>query len=282
MKFLLPLLTCITMFAAAAAAQGPKAKFDPQKKIAAATPAELPQVQADDRPGTDARDANLKGKVKSVTHRHTDHASPHSPKRMLTGEDLYNEAGNRVRSIDWDDISPVGVTVYGYLDKMRVSRRGNIEYTDCEKPAIQTCVPLVHALPTPKDAAKADDRYDLRWVYKYDPSGRLAEEVHLNNRGEILTRTVYTYETDARRVVLHFAAGPEPLARVVEIIDPAHGNIVEEWLHDEDQKVNAIRYYSYKLDDRGNWIEQKITERWPPEKRTKPVATAYRTITYYN
>ena len=281
MKYILPLLICLFVFATVAFAQGSKVKIDIQKKIADATPAALPQAPTDDRRGTDARDANLKSRVKSVTHRHTDNADRRYPKQLLTGEDFYDEAGNRVRSIDWDDVHPLGVTVYGYLDKMRVSRRGNIEYADCEKPDQNPCVPIMHTLPAPKDAAKGDERYDIRWVYKYDSRGRLAEEVHLSNRGEILTRTTYNYETETRRVVLHYAAGAEPLARVIEIIDPAHGNIVEEWLHDEEQKVNAIRYYSYKFDDRGNWIEQRVTERLPSEKRAKPVATTYRSITYY-
>ena len=112
--------------------------------------------------------------------------------------------------------------------------------------------------------------YDIRWVYKYDARRRLREEVHLSNTGDLLTRTTYTYETETRRVARHFAGGTEPLARVVETIDAANGNVVEEWLYDEEEKLNTI-----------NWIEQQVSERLPSEERAQAVSTVYRSITYY-
>jgi YD repeat-containing protein len=281
MRIMLPLLAFACICAGSASGQAFRGKVDVQKKIAAATPPALPQSPGDGRIRSDAQDENLRGKVKSVATRRADNASRDYPKRKLVREDFYNEAGNRVRGIDWSDDWPTAVTVFGYIDGMRVSRGGIVEYAAGERPPTEGCVPLVHSIVEPEQPV-GDTRYGTRWVYKYDGRGRLVEEIHLNNRGATLTRTVYNHETDTRRVVSHFAAGIEPLARVIEIIDPQHGNVIEERLHDEFGEVNLIRYYSYKFDDRGNWIEQKVTEREPNDKgRPKPVEAAFRTIEYY-
>jgi YD repeat-containing protein len=281
MKLVLPLVFG-ALLTLTAAAQPAKIRAIAAKKIADSMPAPLAQSPADGRPRTDAQDENLRGKVKSVAYRFTDAGSSDYPKLRLMREDFYDGSGNRVRGVDWDDTWPTVVTVFGYIEGMRVSRSRIVEYAAGERPPTATCIPLVHSVVEPEPPG-ADERYGIRWVYKYDPQGRLVDETHLNNRGAVLTRTTYAHESDTRRVVLNYAGGTEPLAKALEIIDPKHGNVVEEWLYDEDgTHVNSIRIYNYKFDKRGNWIEQRVTEREPASKRSaKPVWVAMRTITYY-
>jgi YD repeat-containing protein len=273
---------CIFVFALTSLGQVSRGKVDIQKKIADATPAALPQSPSDGRTSNDLQTENLRGRVKSVSYSYADSGSRDFPKARLMHEDFYDEAGNRVRGVDWDGAWPTNVTVFGYIDGMRVSRARTVEYAAAERPPSEGCVPLVHTIAEAAPPA-ADERYGIRWLYKYDDRGRLIEETHFNNRGDILTRTAYNYETDSRRVMLHYASGPEPLAKIVEIIDPRHGHVVEEHLHDEDGQVNLIRYFSYKFDKYGNWTEQRTTERSPSDTgRAKHSATAYRKITYFS
>jgi hypothetical protein len=275
----------ITLACTAAISQPAKYDADSARRIAKATPTSLPQSPAESRLTTDAQNSQLKGKVKVVTYRHTDEAERGYPKKMLVLEEFYGEDGNLLRVVQWDDLRPYAVSVYGYLDGMRVSRTGMVEYAEGERKKVEGCIPLVETLPA-KDAAeqKGDERYHLRETYKYDASGRIAESATLNNLGQLVTRTTYTYEEPNRRVLLFWAGGVEPLAKTVEILDPATGVVIEERLYDEDKKqVNAVRWYSYTFDDRGSWIVKKTTESrlFADDTRKKPVETTHRTITYY-
>ena len=64
MKILLILTSIAVVFVSTVTAQKPK--VDIAKKIAAATPAALPQAPKGSRPRSDAQYANLRGKVKSI------------------------------------------------------------------------------------------------------------------------------------------------------------------------------------------------------------------------
>ena len=282
MKFPL-LLVIIATLTLTAAAQAAKTTADFAKRIADATPASLPQSPKDGRPRSDAQDVGLKGKVRSVVYRVNDDANLNYPRMMLTLEEFYGEDGDLVRTVDWDSVHPLGVNVYGYLDGMRVSRRGEIDFSDCNNPGGMPCGRVMHTLPSsPDPVAKADERYDLRWVYKYDSLGRMVEETHLDNTGKLLTRTVSSYEPGNRRVQRHYGGGTEPLAKLEETLDPATGRVIELRMFDEDDKVNSIRFYSYKVDAQGNWIVQTVTEKIPGQRsKAKPVDTTFRTITYY-
>jgi hypothetical protein len=283
MRFLLLLLLLVTL-AFPAAAQPAKANSADAKKIANATPAALPQSPGDGRPRTDAQDAGLKGRVQTVIDRQTDTSEPDYPAKTFTREEFYGGDGNRLRVIDWEGVRPTSVTVFGYLDGMRVSRRGDIDNSECKTPSGQPCVVMVQTVPGLKDKQvdKRDERYDIRWDYKYDAQGRLAEERHFDNAGELLIRTVYKYETAKKRTILHYAGGIEPLARTVEMLDNS-GNVIEEWLHDEDDKISAIRHYSYKFDRQGNWTLQTVTEKDHGSKsKPKQVSNTRRTISYFD
>jgi hypothetical protein len=286
MKKLLLSAAFIVLACSAAFSQPAKYDADSARRIAKATPASLPQSPTDGRLTTDAQNAQIKGKVKVVTYRHTNDEVRSYPKKMLTLEEFYREDGNLERVVQWDDQRPYAVSVHGYLDGMRVSRTGYVEYAEGEKkPIDEGCLPLVHTLPvTTGNEPKGDERYDMREIYKYDSSGRVAETSTFNNRGGLYTRTTYTYDGPNRRTMLFWAGGVEPLAKTVEILDPKTGVVLEEWFYDEDKKqVNAVRWHSYEFDERGNWIVKKTVESntLADDTRKKPIETTHRTITYY-
>jgi hypothetical protein len=281
MKNLLLLAACVLTLAAAATAQPKRSKIDIGKKIADATPAALPQIPKDRRPRSDAQDSNLKGKVKSIATYIIDYENGKTA-RALSSEEFYGEDGNLVRAVDYhDDGYPRGVSAYGYIDGARVSRWRPVVYFDGEGYA-STGTELVTLYNNPPSASPKDKRYDVRFLYKYDRDGRLSEETHFSNAGEVLTRTVHEYEKPDRRLIREFADGKQELARLTEILDPA-GNVIEIWYHDEDKKPSEIRANTYEFDPQGNWIVKKTFEKQPVEGKPapKPLSISYRTISYY-
>lgn len=277
-------LACLVAVGAQPSDRAAKKKpaVDAAKKIADSTPPALPQSPKEQRPQTDAQFENLKGKIKSIVYRIDDDENPSYPRRMLTREEFYAEDGDLVRAVDYDDVHPRAVTVFGYIDGLRVSNSRSVDYAAGEeKPAGRYDVVTLAVDPAAKPATQP--RYDTRYLRRYDKEGRLAEERFVSGTGETRVRTVHKYETPNRRHLYHYAADAgEPLARTTEVLDTA-GNIVEVWFYDEDGKMNAVHSHTYEFDARGNWIVRKTIEKTTlnrvPVQRS--ISTTYRTITYY-
>ena len=279
MKILLILTSIAVVFVSTVTAQKPK--VDIAKKIAAATPAALPQAPKGSRPRSDAQYANLRGKVKSIAE-YTIELENGKTEKTLTTEEFYDEDGNLVRAVDYNDQGyPRGVGVYGYIDGMRVNRWGPVVYFDGEG-VYATSTELQTIINNPPTTNKKDRRYDLRFTYKYDEKGRIIEESHFSNAGELLTLTKYEYKGDESRLAKHFADGPGEIARTMEIYDK-EGNVTEEWFYDEDQKLSEIRPNTYEFDPQGNWIVKKsfLKETVQGKSQLKPTMISYRKITYY-
>ena len=279
MKYLIFLTAFVLCLAAGVSAQKPK--VDIAKKIADATPAALPQSPKDGRAGTDAREANLKGKVKSFAEYIIDHENGKTEKTLLK-EEFYGEDGNLIRAVDYHDSGyPRGVAVYGYIDGMRVNRWGPVVYFDGEG-VYTSGTEMVTMQIGPRSEAK-DTRYDIKLTSKYDAEGRLIERTHISRSGEVLTRTTYEYLPGNKRLEHNFAGDSKSeIARLMEVFD-TNGHVVETWYYDEDQKINQIRTSTYELDPTGNWTVQKMFEKTTVKGKEvlKPLSTSYRTINYY-
>lgn len=265
--------------ALSALAPGQKTDSDVTKRIAEATPEALPQQVHAASESNDLRHANLVGPVKSVATSVIDHEQRRTA-AVLQTEEFYNEFGNRVRSIHYDDDgNPRSIGVFGFIDGMRVVRWGSIKDAKGQEapPPPRVEVPVgVTQRPTKKDG-----RYDMRYVYKYDSRGRLIEEEHISSTGERVVAVFISYETPKRRLLRNFyAKGTEEIARTVELLDDS-GNVVEEWFFDEFKKVSFVREMRYEFDSKGNWTTQKVFERVKGKTELKPISTTYRIITYY-
>jgi hypothetical protein len=279
MKIFIFHIACVLCLATAVIAQKPK--VDIAKRIADSTPAALPQSPKDDRIGTDAQEANLKGNVKSISEYIIDFENGKTEKTLLK-EEFYGEDGNLVRAVDYHDSGyPRGVAVYGYIDGKRVNRWGPVVYYDGEGVATSG-TELTTLINNPPTANRKDKRYDLRFASKYDSSGRLIERTHYSNAGEILTRTTYEYLPGNKRLEHSFADGKQEIARLMDVFD-ANGHTIETWYYDEDNKVNSIRTSTYEFDATGNWTEQKMFEKSTVNGKEllKPLSISYRKIIYY-
>ena len=270
-------VTCLLAFSSFAFSQNPDS--DVARRIAEGTPEALPQGTEVAGEPTDLGRANLVGPVKSVATSVIDHERGRTTAALET-EEFYNEFGNRVRSLHYDDNGdPRSIGIFGFLDGMRVVRWGSIKDSKGEEapppPLVQ--VPLsVDVKPTKKDA-----RYDMRYVYKYDSRRRLVEEEHLSSTGDRVIAVFIKYESPKRRLVRDFYKDAvDEISRTVELLDDS-GNVVEERFYDEFKKVSYVRVMKYEFDSRGNWTTQKMFEKADGKTELRPLSTSYRTITYY-
>jgi hypothetical protein len=247
-------------------------------KVQANTPKQLPQTPVTPKLKSDAEDAGLKGKVKSILqeNEYIKGEKAGSPKKKDL-EQLYNELGNLTNSVFYDDTSgfPFEIVVYGYLDGHRVSRQSLIEYGN------ELRVPIPPG--TTSSAVKLDKRFDYWFAYKYDSAGQLAEKVTYNSSGRIWTRFVYKRTNNS----------------VEEILYDENGKLNSRSIITHDEKGNEIKrvdvdaplagsseVYTYdyvEFDSTGNWTKRVISQTRTINGRSQDgwVIREERTITYY-
>jgi YD repeat-containing protein len=277
MKKLLLLLVCLFLLASLSPAQQqPKVNFT--QKIAEATPPHLPQTPVAKKLKSDAQDDNLKEKVKSIV----EYSQDPGKARELSREAYYNQDGYLLKSVSYEEAYPSGVTVWGYIDGNRVTKSVRIEYAEGERPKSQIFSFTARAEDNAlRPNAPRDLRYTIKHTYTYDDQGRLAEEDSYQNNGELWLRTTYTYNSNQREQRDYDARGNE-MSRTVYILDK-NGDTAEEWMFGADENDITKQFYTHVLDSKGNWIEEKVSERKKARGKTvtKLLWTTYRTITYY-
>jgi hypothetical protein len=279
------LLTCVLLFAGSIGAQI-KPQVDFAKKIAEATPPELPQSPDERRGGADARDQGLKGKVKKIVLSGTD---PGDTKRVIYGDEEFNRDGNLTRTIAYHEGFPLSVAVWGYIDGQRVSRSKDVVYASGEIPAFKVKITTVVASDIPRDPkTMRDTRYGRRHVKKYDARGRLIESIAYRNNGEMVSRTTYTYtgnRRDQRRFLYdkEYVVAPNFIRVNNEEILDKQGNVVGLEYHYDDGRVIERHSFTHQFDPHGNWIIKNTFKETTEggKKSLKLLRTLYRTIEYY-
>lgn len=250
-------------------------KSDIQKRLEQATPAALPQTPVAARETSDAVDRNLRGRVKTVREETSNVIGTTPQDRRLRSVTDYSESGNFVKDIEYDsDERPWTVNVYGYIDGFRVMRSGYISYENDPPPG--AAAPR-SAAPKPRDT-----RYGLKYLYTYK-NGKLAEIQLIQNDGSPSTKTVYKYNGSEVEMTVFGENGKLNQKYVYKLDDK--GNHIEEFDADVlsfygDRKT-TISYDEF--DDHGNWT--KATKTLVTIKDGKEIRKStwitYRTITYY-
>lgn len=249
------------------------------QKVSDATPAPLPQTPPPDWRGSDARDMFFKGKVKSVRFASEDMDTPGSDGGVKPyREEFFDAAGNLTRRVKYDSMgNPAYVTVLGFIDGKRVSQDGpTIPYeynadTCCEDE------------PEPPKSGRADPRYRLSYLLKYDDQGRLIGGVTSNNRGETTGRSVYTYE-DNRRIETVSDENDQLVDRILYVFDNRLEIVATTYFSTETDYPDVVLEYKYaEFDGAGNWTKREVRGKRPKSGGgTEPIhAIEYRTITYH-
>ena len=272
------------------------------------TPERLPLEPAPSRPTTDAKDAALKGRVKSVTTE----SEPYVDESLYGARELdsvenYDEQGKIVNTVVYKNSRPARVRVYGIHKGDRAFRE------------------TIRVWKSPSDskdknnsvAEEPKPEQELYTIkYKYDSASNLLEMRVLRNDGKLMESAKYDLKSKkvTHRYDSEYEAAPPHLevmnllgmimlvdtpgkpTEIVSTLD-ANGNSIEDArqvpsgrysrydpIHMTEEHLRTYRTdkerHEYKFDDRGNWIQRKT---FAITKDKGPVATeiTYRTITYY-
>jgi hypothetical protein len=247
-------------------------------KIEEAMPKSLPQSPVAEKLKSDAQDSNLKGKVKSVIE---DTQELPSIKRARFSEQYYNETGNLVKEISYEEGYPSDVTVWGYIDGNRVNNLEFIDFDDDQRPPMENVIIRGTPVGEEKPNLPKDERYDSKHKYRYDEQSRLVEKWIYANNESLRSRTIYNYN-ETKRTEINYGVDGSEWSQTVEFLDE-DGNVIERHLLDENGKANDKTIYSYEFDSQGNWVVEKISKKVTVKGKTslKPWSSSYRTITYY-
>ena len=253
------------------------------ERLEEATPKPLPQTPAVKRKGSDANSEYLKGPVESVISSNEYLDGTGSVAGIKRTSDQHFDKGSYYTKIVEYDYrgNPNGVSVYGFIDGKRVSKRG--AYIDYEYNPPSAMAPPGSA-PKAEDQKPADDRYTSSYEYKYDSQNRLIEEISFNNRGEKNGRTTYTYEGNKVNRI-YFNREDKPSSNALQIYD-GRFNLMEVTYYSSRSQYPDDSHYSYiylAFDEKGNWTKREVKGKsgryggGPNDSHF----VEYRTITYY-
>ncbi|HEY5443700.1 MAG TPA: hypothetical protein VIJ87_04365 [Pyrinomonadaceae bacterium] len=243
------------------------AKLAEEAKKAEPTP--LPQQPVAQRSGTDATDDGMHGQVKTVLEESQDLSGTWSVQTKKRDSFVqYNEQGNRVRQESYDYKGNLDeITVYGYIDRSRVS---DFKMIDKE----YNPPPGVIVAPPGAVVKKSDPRYQTKFEFKYDEQKRLIEHRWFHSNGELFLRYVYKYN-GAQLEELVYSKDGSLNQRYVSKLD-GKGNEIERISFDtRDNKPGAAYSFVYEFDAHGNWTKRTAS------KEGRPQYVDFRTITYW-
>ena len=168
-----------------------KVKAAMAKKLADATPEELPQTPVVVKPKSDVQDENLKGNVKSVLTEMAFYAVNDSLRkkqpRLLVE---FGRAGNLLKSVEFDSFGNAFIIkVFGYVAGKRVSRSRAVSY-EYSFSGIEMDFPA---------SAKPDNRFDESYTYKYLGDNLVEERIFFNN-GVLQRRSAIQYLKNKKEV----------------------------------------------------------------------------------
>lgn len=240
------------------------------KQIEDVTPKMLPQSPVVAKLKSDAEDDNLKGRIKKVTveEEYLSKESEIQGRYFNTITD-YNENGNRIKQLTYALEMPFEISVFGYIDGMRV--------IDSKMLAD---VPDLSFLKKPgtKPPKEPDPRYDFSIEYKY-ADGKLSEEKWLKNDGADWIKVYLTYKGNQTEEIAYDESG-KTNRHTISTFDEKGNKIEETDLADNNRKY-VIKYDSF--DEKGNWTKSTKSEATVKKGKTiyEPLYAYYRTITYY-
>jgi len=246
------------------------------KKLADATPKELPQSPVVAKLKSDLQDRNLKGAVKSIlteTALYGLKDSLKKPKPQMLEE--FDRNGRILKQIEFDSFgNPHNVSVYGYVAKKRVASVGSVTYE-------YSLGGMAIEFP---QSAKFDNRFSESYDYRYAGDNLIEERTSWSN-GFLYRRSVYRY-LKGKREAFFYDGGTVPHQKIVSTFDNK-GNETET-VHYQYQGRKSVEDGKYKIeygsfDEKGNWTKRMIYKQFEFEGNEKsfPESVEYRTISYY-
>lgn len=274
----------LTSFAVGGCIAQSEGKLDAKvlKVLELSTPAALPQEPIVPKERTDAEDEGLKGKVKSITGESQDLSGTGDfDGRHRSYIDDYDTSGMLVREVSFDSRgNPSDITIYGYLNNLRVSKIGSIR-NDYDPPP---------PMPSPTSSGKAEQntpdlRINYSYRYKYLNGTRTEMQMYYND-GRPGMRYTYTLNGDTLEKLAFDDQGKLNQKYVYKL--DKRGNQIEDFRID----LTSERYFGDKrfvytydsFDKMRNWTRRTATRILVANGKEiiKPAFIHFRTITYFN
>ena len=234
------------------------------QKIKEDTPPALPQTPPANRPK--AVNSTKDTVARILSEKQTVNADGSMGLRKKMREIEFDRDGESLKSIDYEiDWHPPVVTVFGYLDGMRVSRTSSRDFY----------------IGRGDPGAKRDERYSTREETAFDEKGRVTEIVIILNDGMILWRDEFKYGTNTIETISH--GSEKYTARTITTLD-ASGEAISYDLVSAQGVVKGHGTYSkHVFDAQGNWTTRLHTSYLVKDGKPGPATSEfqYRTITYW-
>lgn len=236
---------------------------------------------------TDREFEGLKGEVKSVRTEYANveksQGAPPNRERKLDGENFYDKKGNLTQTLYPGTNRKL---IYTLIDGFKTYKQSDIE----KKPKPSDGVMLImkgdgEPIEEPEKLFPPDERYDTKYVYEYDPKGRIAVERVFGNNGKLWSKRSFVYD-DKGRVIEENLNDTGEITKFTFKYDDK-GNLIERLDERtikgrEKNKDFKMVYSDYKLDSKGNWIERRQTWHLYTQGQPAIVETVfYRTIVYF-
>ncbi len=223
----------------------------------------------------------LKGKVKSVTTVRQKIESKNYPdnslKTLRDKIEMYDENGDPTKSVDYEYNSK---NIYTFIDGDLTSK-----YSQIVKAPQNEGLFSSDRKQKQKPTQTKDERYLLKYKYKFDDKGRRSEMLMYGNTGILVGKIKSKYDDKGVLVEeLRYTESGDLNEQYIYSYDTT-GNLIESKLilhRPIKNLISFLKYSNYKLDAQGNWIER--TETSSEEYEDKELKTVYknsRKIEYY-
>jgi len=222
----------------------------------------------------------LKGKVKSITTVReiieSKNYADNTLKKLKDKVESYELSGTLTETIDYEYNSK---DIYTIIDGDLTQKYSQLVKKETFK------VGRLSSQPEPKPTQPKDERYDLKYKFKFNDKGRRIETLMYGNTGILWGKIEYKYDEKGILIEeLRYSEGGDLNEQYTYKYD-ASGNLTETKLElhrPEKNIISFLKYSNYKLDSQGNWIEQTVTSLGEFQgKELKTVSKHSRKIEYY-
>lgn len=230
---------------------------------------------------TDRELEGLKGSVKSVIIE-IENLNPNGTSAGQARQkniEYYFDKEGKVTEMVFPELN--GKWIFSIIDGFKTYKNTKIN----KEPESNAMVVVVNPPKKADNTVSPDERYNGKFIYKYDVQGRVKTEEHYFNDGKLYQKTEFKYD-DKGRLKEKIEDNTSGLTIYTHKYDEK-GNLIEQ-LEDSNVKKHGVDrdsktiYSEYKIDSQGNWTQRTETS-YIKEKGESFIAKSiyYRTITYH-
>ncbi|WP_143569722.1 hypothetical protein [Tenacibaculum agarivorans] len=112
---------------------------------------------------------------------------------------------------------------------------------------------------TKDEIYNSSDKLTLERFFKYDEKGNKIErtEKYAYNPKEAVSKRTFEYDASGKNIRINtYDPFGKNLTSYYEFVYDTKGNKIEENIHEPNGKLSSKWVYTYKFDDKGNWIKK--------------------------